>query len=172
MEIHLRWSQVRDAMANMPTLIINGVLPLYPNSNKAWPLSEHTKSLWRRLSSTRRTIVLCPPLPEVPAWKEIQIRLLGHYPTVRKYRTRADRSPGDMLYNIGNSERARQELRCEWLLSTVGTFFFFGGSRDGSEGVWVSCESGRRMIRTNPRGGFFLYIGNSVFVDPVREPCK
>jgi hypothetical protein len=68
---------------------------------------------------------------------------------------------------------------------------FFCGSRDGSEGVWVSGfpsgtwhaasrgkedgQNGRTNVFFLPRilGGFlFLYIGNSVFVDPVRGPNK
>ena len=146
---------------------------------------------------------LCPPPPEVLAWKDkggIQIGLLGHgylpHPiTVRKVIQdwsirRADRSPGGMLYNIGNSERAWQELRYEWLLSTskgsnglkgdggngFRSFSFFCGSRDGSEGVWVSGfpfgtwhaasrgkedgQNGRTNVFFLPRilGGFFSCI--------------
>ena len=91
----------------------------------------------------------------------IQIGLLGHgylpHPTLeRSYRTGASGAQtdrrGTMLYDIGNSERTGQELRYEWLLSTskgsnglrgdsgsgFRSFSFFCGSRDGSEGDWVS----------------------------------
>jgi hypothetical protein len=67
LEIHLRWSQVRDAMANIPSIatIINGVLPLYLNSNQR---TTRAKSLWQRLSSTRQLIARIHESPSASPW--------------------------------------------------------------------------------------------------------
>ena len=40
------------------------------------------------------------------------------------------------------------------------------------EGGWSEWQNECFFPSTNPRGFFFLYIGNSVFVDPVRGPNK
>ena len=107
------------------------------HSSYIWIQTKHGLSISIRLARKACDEGSPPPAgrsfppPEVLAWKDkggIQIGLLGHgylpHPiTVRKVIQdrsirRADRSPGVMLYNIGNSERAWQELRYEWLLST------------------------------------------------------
>jgi hypothetical protein len=126
---------------------------LYLNSNKAWPSNQHTtraKSLSRRLSSTRRTLVQM----HESLWTREGSRLgswvtdifpirrtKGHTYGTGASGAQTDRR-GTMLYDIGNSERTGQDLRYEWLLSTS----------KGSNGLRGDSGSGFRSF------SFFLWV--------------